>query len=235
MIEYLRGKLKGRLPTGAIVDVAGVGYGVDLPLNVLCDLPPLDSEVEFWIHTRVREDSFRLYGFKYRDDRRAFEVLLQIGGIGPKVAMAILSTMSVGRLKMIVEAGQVESFEAVPGIGKRTAEKILVELKSRLDRLPSTRYEPEFGEIAADRLASNNFEDTSLEEINEDLNLALANLGYKDKEIQSTLKKVGGHPEAKDFSAKLKLALHYLRGGPATKQRGDQDGKAKPVPLDTLF
>ena len=235
MIEYLRGKLKCCLPTGAIIDVSGVGYGVDLPLNVLCDLPPVDSEVEFWIHTRVREDSFRLYGFKQRDDRRAFEVLLQVGGVGPKVAMAILSTMSVGRLKMIVEAGQVESFESVPGIGKRTAEKILVELKSKLDRLPTSRHTDHNGIMSHNA----NIDDMSLDELNEDLNLALANLGFKDKEIQSTLKKVSGHPEAKDFSAKLKLSLHYLRGASAgtsaTKQRNDQDAKPKSVPLDTLF
>jgi Holliday junction DNA helicase RuvA len=235
MIEYLRGKLKCRLPTGAIVDVSGVGYGVDLPLNVLCDLPAPDSDVEFWIHTRVREDSFRLYGFKHRDDRRAFEVLLQVSGIGPKVAMAILSTMSVGRLRLIVEAGQIESFEAVPGIGKRTAEKILVELKSRLDRLPSSRHEPTYGESARDASEPVSDEDLHLKELNEDLNLALANLGYKEKEIQGTLKKVGMHMEATDFSAKLKLSLHYLRGGGPSKQRHDQEREFNSAPLDTLF
>lgn len=234
MIEYLRGKLKARLPTGAIVDVSGVGYGVDLPLNVLCDLPPIETEVEFWVHTRVREDSFRLYGFRQRDDRKTFEVLLQVSGIGPKVAMAILSTISVGRLRSIVEHGQVEFLESVPGIGRRTAEKILVELKAKLDRLPMGRSLQE-GVVPVNVDAGSALEDGGDDSLEDDLILALANLGYKDKEIHTTLKRVSDHAEARDFSNKLKIALHYLRGGQPSKASRESSAKEQDSGIRLLF
>jgi Holliday junction DNA helicase RuvA len=213
MIEYLSGVLRGRLASGVIVDVSGVGYGLDLPIHTLCELPADGSHAEFWVYTRVREDALKLYGFKTRDERKTFEVLLQISGVGPKVAMALLSTISVARLRAIVEQGEVSEFEAVPGIGKRTAEKILVELKGKVDRLPVGRghHSPD-GLFARVKGTSSETEGPD-SELDDDLLSALMNLGYKDKETRTAIAAAKDGAESMDFSGVLKRALQALRNG----------------------
>src|SRR3989338_5433184 len=117
MIEFLQGIVTRRLPTGVILNVQGVGYGVDLPLPTLCALPEEGKPCSLWIYTRVREDAIKLFGFSTFEDRQAFSVLLNVSGVGPKVALAILSTLSIAQLKSAVETRQTHVLETVPGIG----------------------------------------------------------------------------------------------------------------------
>lgn len=135
MIARLTGKKAAVLPTGIILDVNGVGYFLELPLSTLCQLPAGDELLELYTHTYVRQDIIKLYGFGSLAEKNAFEILISLNGIGPKVALAILSTLSLKALKLAVRQQSQQAFEAVPGIGKRLAEKILVELKPKLAKL----------------------------------------------------------------------------------------------------
>lgn len=135
MIARLTGKKAAVLPTGIILDVNGVGYFLELPLSTLCQLPEGDEPLELYTHTYVRQDIIKLYGFGSLAEKNAFEILISLNGIGPKVALAILSTLSLKALKLAVRQQSQQAFEAVPGIGKRLAEKILVELKPKLAKL----------------------------------------------------------------------------------------------------
>jgi len=137
MIGSLRGTLIDRPSTGeVIVEVHGVGYRASVPANVLAGLGPPGSDVFLHVHTHVREDAIVLYGFAHADERRCFEALLGAHGVGPSLALAILSALSPAALSTAVLEDDVDTLCLVPGVGKKTAARLLLELKARLD-LPS--------------------------------------------------------------------------------------------------
>lgn len=137
MIGSLRGTLVDRPATGeVIVDVHGVGYRASVPASVLAGLGPPGTEVFLHVHTHVREDAIILYGFAHADERRCFEALLGAHGVGPSLALAILSSLSPAALSTAVLEDDVDTLCLVPGVGKKTAARLLLELKARLD-LPS--------------------------------------------------------------------------------------------------
>src|SRR5213080_594272 len=131
MIAHLRGKLARKDPARVVVDVNGVGYEVFVPLTTFTALPDAGSEVSIDVHTHVREDMIALYGFSTRHERVIFEKLMTISGIGPKLAMTILSGGSVQDLVAAIKRSDLARLTSIPGVGKKTAERIILELKDK--------------------------------------------------------------------------------------------------------
>lgn len=233
-IERLSGTFAATLPTGIILDVNGVGYGVEVPLSTLVKLPHVGTKVSLWISTFVREDSLRLFGFRTYEDRQTFDVLLSLGGVGPKVALAILSTLTLSAIERAVQKNDTKILESVPGVGARLAEKILVELRPKVSRLQVAK-QLEIDEDVT-RLDAAAFEPvlpgsdepsaSARELLFEDLNSALENLGYKDKIIQPLLLKLRKQSEFKDLQDLMRQALKELTQGSIEVERHGAQPKA---------
>src|ERR1700723_2381908 len=135
MIAHLRGRLLSKTPNQAIVECAGVGYDVTISVTTFSALPNEGAEVTLHIHTHVREDQLALFGFAETQEKRLFEKLLTISGIGPKLAITVLSGIDSGRLVAAIRASDHGTLTRIPGIGKKTAERVVLELKDKLDDL----------------------------------------------------------------------------------------------------
>ncbi len=133
MIGRLRGTLASSFSEQLLMDVNGVGYVVAVTPSTLAELPPIGEEVVLHTHTHVREDQLSLYGFLEAGDRNTFQILLGASGVGPKLALAILATLDDVRLREAVNAQDTAALEMVPGVGKRTAQKLILELRPKLD------------------------------------------------------------------------------------------------------
>src|SRR5437764_7642547 len=142
MIAHLRGKLAQKDPARVIVDVNGVGYEVFVPLTTFTALPEAGSDVSIDIHTHVREDIIALYGFSTRRERMIFEKLMTISGIGPKLAMTILSGGSVEELVGAIKRSDLGRLTAIPGVGRKTAERIILELKDKFQDFADAAPKP---------------------------------------------------------------------------------------------
>lgn len=135
MIAYLQGELREKEPTRVVLDVGGVGYEVLIPLSTFYELPDEGKTVALRVHTHVREDTLQLFGFRSARERAVFELLLRTSGVGPKLAQAILSGVAPDDLLAAIEAGEVAVLRAVPGVGQKTAERIVVDLRDRVSDL----------------------------------------------------------------------------------------------------
>jgi Holliday junction DNA helicase RuvA len=188
MIAHLRGKLIARHPNQAIVETAGVGYDITISVPTFSDLPPLGGEVALFIHTHVREDQLALYGFLRAEEKQLFEKLITVSGIGPKLAITILSGMAASELGNAIRGNDVARLTKIPGIGRKTAERLVLELR---DKLPTTSQE-----VAAVAPAYS--------AVQEDVLSALVNLGYQRTAAEKALASV-----AKDgsFDAMFRGAL----------------------------
>ncbi|MGQ0428912.1 MAG: Holliday junction branch migration protein RuvA [Gammaproteobacteria bacterium] len=178
MIGRLRGRLLRKSPPALIVDVGGVGYELEAPMSTFYRLPELGSEVELHTHLVVREDAHLLYGFATEEERRLFRDLLRVTGIGPKIGLALLSGMAVDSFLACVEAQDVDALTRIPGIGRKTAERLLIEMRDRiraLGELPSgaRRLDPAAGAQA-------------------EAHAALVALGYRPIEATRLLQSVEG-------------------------------------------
>lgn len=140
MIAHLRGKLCDKRPNLVTVDVAGVGYAVIIPISTYSQLGPAGADVFLEVYTHVREDSLSLFGFSTRREKEVFEKLITVGGIGPRLAITILSGLSAEELVGAIGSGDVSRLTGIPGVGKKTGERIVLELREKLDPL-----EAEFG------------------------------------------------------------------------------------------
>ncbi len=165
MIAHLRGRLLEKHPHRLVIDVAGVGYDVAVPLSTFYRLGEPGSEIALRIHTHVREDALLLFGFATGLEQDLFERLIGVSGIGPKVALAVLSGIDPPELVEAIERGDVARLTAIPGIGKKTSERIVVELK---DRLPRTAAAP----------VGTSAPETGPAGVRDDVVSALVNLGY---------------------------------------------------------
>lgn len=132
MIAHLRGKLLAKHPDQAIVETGGVGYDVSISVAAFSELPAVGNEVSLFIHTHVREDALALFGFLRADEKRLFEKLLTVSGIGPRVAIGILSGVPADDLVTAIRSGDLARLTRVPGIGKKTAERMVLELRDKL-------------------------------------------------------------------------------------------------------
>ena len=190
MIGSLRGEVLERDLAGwVLVEVSGVGYVVHVSPRALAELEP-SAPVFLYVHHHIREDNQQLYGFLTRDERSTFQTLINTHGVGPALAMAIIATHPPGALVDIVASGDVASLTLVPGIGKKTAERLLIELKSRL-QVP-----------VLDAVGASGGSSTVA-----DVREALSNLGYADTEIRDTLREL---PPSDNPSELLRDALKLL-------------------------
>lgn len=135
MIAYLQGELREKEPTRVVLDVGGVGYEVLIPLSTFYELPDEGKTVALRVHTHVRQDTLQLFGFRSARERTVFELLLRTSGVGPKLAQAILSGVDPNDLLAAIEAGEVAVLRAVPGVGQKTAERIIIDLRDRVGDL----------------------------------------------------------------------------------------------------
>jgi holliday junction DNA helicase RuvA len=135
MIGFLHGRLVAKAPPQLLIDVGGVGYEVEAPMSTFYTLPAVGADVRLLTHLVVREDAHILYGFGTDDERRLFRSLLRVSGIGPKIALAILSGVSVEGFAHCVQAQDAAALTRIPGVGRKTADRLLVEMRDRLDAL----------------------------------------------------------------------------------------------------
>jgi Holliday junction DNA helicase RuvA len=195
VIAHLRGRLLDKQPNRLVVDVNGVGYDVAVPLSTFYGLGDAGSEIALRIHTHVREEALALFGFATRLEQDLFERLIGVSGIGPKVALAVLSGIEPQDLIRAIERGDLARLTAIPGVGRKTAERIVLELK---DRLPRTVEAPAPVEAPGGPA------------LRDDVLSALLNLGYHrplaEKAVASALHAL---PEA-DFERALRQALREL-------------------------
>jgi holliday junction DNA helicase RuvA len=175
MIAFLRGRVLDKQPNRIIVDVSGVGYDVQVPLSTFYEIGEEGAEVTLRVYTHVREDALQLYGFLTDLERQVFERLIGISGIGPKLAIAVLSGMDSREVIAAIQRADVARLTGIPGIGKKTAERIVLELKDRLIQLaPPTAAGVVAGATAGDRLRG-------------DLLSALQNLGYHRPQAEKAI------------------------------------------------
>ncbi len=198
MIGRLRGTLVSKQPPWLLVDVGGVGYELEAPLSTIFDLPATGKEVVLLTHHAVKEDSVALYGFLHESERALFRNLLKVSGIGAKIALAVLSGVSTGDFARLVQAGDVVALTKIPGIGKKTAERIVVELRDRVGGLEHVRLP---GQAAAGAPLDAAGEAT----------VALQQLGYKPVEVTRLVQKVAADGDSAE--AIIRKALRAALGG----------------------
>ena len=189
MIGRLHGKLIEKNPPQVLIDVSGVGYEVDVPMSTFCNLPAEGSEITLLTHFVVREDAQLLYGFATAAERQTFRALIRISGIGPRIALAVLSGMSTQNLSDAIEQGNATLLTRVPGIGKKTAERLILELK---------------GKLAGSAFAASSGSNSAAQA---DITSALIALGYSEREAQASVRAL---PADVTVSEGIRLALKAL-------------------------
>ena len=193
MIAHVRGHLAVKTPQYAVVDVNGVGYKVFIPLTTFTRLPHDNAEIMLHTYTHVREDAILLYGFLSVEERDFFITLLSISGVGPKMGLNLLSGSSLSDLMKIVESEDAKRLSMIPGVGRKTAARIILELKEKLPVLSSAEGEPHVDHsIAADALS------------------ALVNLGYPRAQAYETIRKVRENNREISIESLIKESLKTL-------------------------
>jgi holliday junction DNA helicase RuvA len=189
MIAHLRGRLLAKHPNQAIVETTGIGYDVTITVPTFSDLPAVGSEVSLHIHTHVREDLIALYGFLRQSEKVLFEKLISVSGIGPKLAITILSGMASDEMVSAIRGNDVTRLTRIPGIGKKTAERMVLELRDKMPQQVPGETEPA----------------QVLNAVEEDVLSALMNLGYQRATAEKALASVGknGGPFEKVFREAL--------------------------------
>jgi holliday junction DNA helicase RuvA len=197
MIAFLRGRLLLKSPNQAIVECAGVGYDTTISVATFTALPPEGAEARLHIYTHVREDQIALFGFSEADEKRLFEKLLTISGIGPKLAITVLSGIDSARLVAAIRAADHATLTRIPGIGKKTAERVVLELKDKLDDMAAApaAAQTHYGPAGDDALS------------------ALVNLGYARPIAQRAIETaIANEPAAAhDFEALFRAAMAAIR------------------------
>lgn len=191
MIGRIKGKIIEKAPPLVLVDVGGVGYEVLVPMSTFCSLPEAGGEASFLTHFVVREDAMQLYGFSSAQERDVFRALIRISGIGPKIGLAVLSSMSISDFASAVESEDAAMISRTPGIGKKTAERIILELKGKLSGV----------EISLPGASAQQTSDYA------DVVGALTALGYSSKEAASAVKTLAPGLSVSDG---IRKALQHL-------------------------
>lgn len=195
MIGQLRGRLAEKRPNQVLVDVGGVGYLVQVPLSTYAALGELHTEVTLLIHTHVREDALALYGFVSSREKHFFELLLSASGVGPTLALKILSGMSVEELVPAIRGSDLARLTRIPGVGRKTAERMVVELKDRLQAVAVEAEKPVASSPAG---------------IEDDVLSALVNLGYDARAAESAVAEARCESGTANFEKLLRGALQAL-------------------------
>ena len=199
MIAHLRGILLEKHPNQAIVETAGVGYDVTIPVSTFTHLPDAGAEVRLRIHTHVREDALALYGFLTQDEKALFEKLIDVSGIGPTLAVKILSGLAAPDLINYIRRGEVDRLVRIPGIGKKTAERMVLELR---DKLPAGSGSGPDATAAEDTLSP----------VDQDVLSALLNLGCARPQAEAAVRKAkAGGGGMMEFEPLFRRALELVR------------------------
>ncbi|MDE3197901.1 MAG: Holliday junction branch migration protein RuvA [Acidobacteriota bacterium] len=196
MIALLRGTLVEKHPNQVILDVGGVGYDVTVPISTFSKLPEPGAETRLRIHTHVREDILALYGFLTADEKNLFEKLIGVSNIGPGLAVKVLSGMDAGELQNAIRRGEIEKLVRIPGVGKKTAERIVLELRDKLPAPAGDDQTPAAPSPSA---------------LEQDVLSALLNLGCARPAAEAAVKKArdGGAPD--EFEPLFRKALEFVR------------------------
>ena len=195
MIGQLRGRLAEKRPNQVLVDVGGVGYLVQVPLSTYAGLGELHTEVTLLTHTHVREDALALYGFVSAREKHFFELLISASGVGPALALKILSGMTVEELVPAVRGGDLVRLTKIPGVGRKTAERIVVELKDKLEAVAIESEKPSVASPAG---------------VQADVVSALVNLGYDARAAEEAAAEAKREAGANNFEKLLRAALQAL-------------------------
>lgn len=194
MIGYLKGILAEKKPNSLLLDVNGVGYLVSIPVSTFLELPDEGSTLALFIYTHVREDILALYGFRTMREKLLFEKLISVSGIGPKVAISFLSGMSSDELIPAIQNADIGKLSTIPGVGRKTAERVSLELREKIPQLMS-----ESAQVAEEK------------PMREDLVSALVNLGYQQSLAERIIKHVLDKSKSDaSFEELLKSALHGI-------------------------
>jgi Holliday junction DNA helicase RuvA len=198
MIAHLRGNILEKHPNQVIVDAGGVGYDVTIPISTFSALPAAGAEVRLRIHTHVREDTISLYGFLTLEEKALFEKLIGISGIGPKLAVTVLSGLPAADLVTSIRQGQLDRLVRIPGVGKKTAERIVLELRDKLDMLGAgtAAAQPEIVPPSA---------------LEQDVLSALINLGCARAAAEAAVRKARAEGLAEGFEPFFRRALELIR------------------------
>jgi Holliday junction DNA helicase RuvA len=196
MIGRLTGRLAAKAPDQVLLDVGGVGYLVHIPLSTFYELPEIESPASLWVHTHVREDTLALYGFQTERERSLFLLLLGVAGIGPRVALTVLSGIPPAELAAALRNQDVRRLVAIPGVGKKTADRMVLELAEKAQAFAAEVPAEAPAAVAADDVIS-----------------ALVNLGYRKAEAERAVEGIARGGAPKEFGDYLKLALRKLTGG----------------------
>lgn len=194
MIGSLRGRLAAKQAPGIIIECGGVGYEVETPMSTFLELPPLGEELFIHTHLLVREDAQLLYGFATIDERHLFRTLLKVSGVGAKMGLAILSAMTVSDFERYVQHEDSAMLVKIPGVGKKTAERLIIEMRDKIDKGPGQANIPGTARVSGD------FRSEAVD--------ALVSLGYKPAEVKRLLAQI----DFKDKSAEdiIRLALRQV-------------------------
>jgi len=206
MIGSLRGKLIEKRPNQILVDVNGVGYQVQIPLSTFASLGALHAETSLLIHTHVREDQLTLYGFVTAREKQCFELLISASGVGPSLALKILSGMSIEELVPAIRKSDLAQLVKIPGVGRKTAERIVVELRDKLVVIDV----PEAGKPS------------TRSQLEDDVASALMNLGYDTKSVERAVEKSRA-ASSNDFEKLLRSSLQIL--GSSAMQKSARAGR----------
>ena len=193
MIGQLRGQIAQISPQQLLIDVGGVGYEVKISLNTFAALADIKSEAVVFTHLVVREDAQLLFGFSSADERELFRTLIKVNGVGPKMALAILSGLDAASFAACILDGDVKTLTGLPGVGKKTAERLIIEMRDKVTTLAGEQM-PEIDAVTAN--------------IADDAEAALIGLGYKPQEAALALSKL--EEPAQDLEALIKQALKVL-------------------------
>ncbi|WP_029232721.1 Holliday junction branch migration protein RuvA [Butyrivibrio sp. VCB2006] len=209
MIAYVNGILESIEEGNAVVDVNGIGYNVNISGSTMDRMPGIGEAVKLYTYTNVKEDAFTLFGFLSRDELNLFKMLITVNGIGPKGGLSILSVMTPDDLRFAILAGDSKSLSKAPGIGKKTAERITLELR---DKLKVTEDELLSGGAGAGAMAGGSFETDGINPARDEAVAALVALGYNSTDSMKAVRKVlVVNPEAGEDTEKLlKLALKEM-------------------------
>ncbi len=199
MISFLRGTLLEKNPAHVIVDVGGVGYELAVSVPTFTHLPDPGGEVKLRVHTHVREDALLLYGFLTADEKALFEKLISVSGIGPKVAMGVLSGLPSADLVGAIRGGQTDRLVRIPGVGKKTAERIVLELRDKLDGIAGVS-----APAAATKAAA-------LSDLEMDVVSALMNFGCQRPAAENAVRKASGAVGSSDFEVLFRKSLELVR------------------------
>jgi len=198
MISHLRGSLLEKHPNQIVIDVHGVGYEVTIPVSVYSSLPDQGAPVRMHIYQHVREDILALYGFITKDDKALFEKLIAVSGIGPKLAITALSGLTTEDLVAAIRSGAVEQLVRIPGVGKKTAERMVLELRDKL------------GPIGASQ-SGTGMPKSAFSTTEEDVISALMNFGATRGSAEAAVNKARSASEPNDFDALFRRALKLVR------------------------